>query len=461
MRNLVIVIVVIAVVSGLGAVVYNRASTSSSQATAGGASMRGGPPGGGDPGFGGMGRGGPGGMSFGPRPPMAVELMAANRRHVAEQLMVVGNLIGAATVEVVPKTQGRLASVFVRLGDPVARGQKMALIEDSEIREQVKQAEASFEVSGATVRQREADLKFAQTSLERSRNLYSRQILPKQSMDDSEAREQAAVAQLDLARAQFSQAKSRLDELRINLANTVIASPVDGFVGKRYLDPGASVSPNAPVASVVDIHFVRLVANLVERDLSRVSAGQPAEVEVDAYSGETFTGRVARVAPVLDPATRTAQIEVEVPNPGARLKPGMYARVRFTVAERGNALVVQRDSIVDFQGKRGVFVADGTTARFKEVATGLQQEDVVEVLKGISEGDSVITAGSAALRDGDRIILPGQEQAPGGNQPSAGGRGGPPTGGIRGRGATGRAGGRGIANSTSGDGQNQPSGRTQ
>ena len=226
----------------------------------------------------------------------------------------------------------------VRLGDRVSRGQRLAKIEDFEIVEQVKQAEAAQEVSLATIRQREADLQLAETNVERSRSLFERQLLPKQTLDDNEARYQAALAQLDLARAQTTQSKARLDELRINLANTVITSPVNGFVAKRNVDPGAFVSQKAPVADVVDITRVRLVANVVEKDLKELETGNSTRVEVDAFPGETFTGRIARVSPVLDPATRTAPIEIEIPNPAFRLKPGMYARVGITTqTEEGGA----------------------------------------------------------------------------------------------------------------------------
>src|SRR2546425_3803046 len=277
------------------------------------------------------GGGGGGFASFGARPPMTVELDSPTRADVTQELIVVGNLIGETTVEVVPKTAGRLEEMFVRLGDRVSRGQQIARIEDREIREQVKQAEAAFQVARATIRQREADLKFAETNVERSRNLFDRQLLPKQSLEDAEARYQANDAQLDLARAQFVQAQSRLEELRITLANTLIISPVNGFVARRVVDPGAFVSPNQPIADVVDISRVRMVANVVEKDLRRVEVGESARVEGDAFPGETFKGRIGRVAPVLDPQTRTAQIEVEIPNEAFRLKPGMYARVTLTV----------------------------------------------------------------------------------------------------------------------------------
>src|SRR5919108_4755225 len=166
----------------------------------------------------------------GMRTPMAVEFATVKRAPVAEQILVVGNLIGAATVQVVPRVNGRLQSVDVKLGDSVRKGQVIARVEDLELREQVRQAEASFQVAQATIRQREADLKLAETNLNRSRSLYERQLLPQQTYDDTEARYQAALAQLDLARAQFEQANARLEELRITLANTQIASPVDGFV---------------------------------------------------------------------------------------------------------------------------------------------------------------------------------------------------------------------------------------
>jgi RND family efflux transporter MFP subunit len=377
---------------------------------------------GGNEGAGGAAAGGRGGAA---RPPMPVEFAQVKRADIAERVQIVGNLIGAATVEAVPRVNGRLAEVNVRLGDGVRKGQAIAKIEDREIREQVRQAEASHKVAQATIRQREADLKLAVTNLERNKSLLDRQLLPQQTYDDTQARHQAALAQLDLAQAQFEQAKARLDELQINLANTVIASPVDGFIGKRYLDPGASVSPNVPVASVVDIRFVRMIANVVEKDVKKLNVGMPAQVEVDAFPGEKFTGKVSRIAPVFDPQTRTAEMEIEIPNAGYRLKPGMYSRVDLTTDSRQNALTVPINAVVQFEGKTGVFIAAGSsganqasnppaqggrqgqqgmTAKFQPVQTGIRDGEQVEVMAGIPDGARVITTGATALRDGDRIV---------------------------------------------------------
>jgi HlyD family secretion protein len=344
---------------------------------------------------------------------MTVEIGSVTRADLSQQITVVGSLVGAATVATAPKVSGRLDSVSVRMGDTVRRGQMLAKIEDREILEQVKQAEASFAVSAATIRQREADLRFAQNFLDRTRNLHERELVPRQTLDDAEARFQASQAQLELAQAQNAQSQARLDELKINLANTVVTSPVDGFVGSRLLDPGAWVTPNTAFISVVDISIVRLVANVVERDLRRITPGLEARVEVDAYPGEAFTGRVAHVAPVLDPATRTAQIEVDIRNPTFRLKPGMYAKVTFTTERRDNTLVVPAAAVVESGTTRGVYLpTDKETATFKPVETGIVTQAQVEILSGLEEGTRVITTGAAALREGDRIILPSGNDGP-------------------------------------------------
>ena len=302
-------------------------------------------------------RGGAGGR--GGRPPMPVEFAVVKRAPVAEQILIVGNLIGAATVQVVPRVNGRLSTVNVQLGDSVRRGQTVAKVEDLEIQEQVRQSEAAYKVSEATIRQREADLKLATTNRDRSKSLYDRQLLPQQTYDDTVARHRPRRAQNDLAQAQFEQAKARLEELKITLSNTIITSPSDGFVSKRFSDAGAFVGPNSPVVAVVDIRTVRMVANLVEKDMKRVPVGTSAAVEVDAFPGEQFSGRVSRVAPVFDPATRTAEIEIEIPNGNYRLKPGMYSRVQLTVESRPNALTIPRNALVELDGKSGVFIANG------------------------------------------------------------------------------------------------------
>lgn len=404
-------------IAGAAATYYYSTRTGSAAGTPAAGAGSGAP--GGAPG--GMGRGGSG------RPALTVDTAAATRGEIIEYITVVGNLVGQSTVDVVPRVAGRIDSLTAKLGDRVARGQQLAKIEDRELRQQIIQAEQSLEVNRATVKQRESDLQLRKTTLARQQELLAKGLQTRQVVEDAEAGFNSAVAAVDLAKAQLAQTEARIDELKITLSNTTIVSPVDGFVGRRNLDQGAFAGANTVILQVVDIGTVRMVSNLVEKDFKRITQGVQALVEVDAFPGEQFAGVVSRVAPVFDAATRTASMEIEVPNPGYRLKPGMYARVRLTAQRKADALTVPRTAVVDSEGRRGVFLPEGQTAKFQPVQTGLQDNERVEIVEGLADGQRVITTGALALREGDRIT---PMNMPGGAAPGrqgggrTGGRGG-------------------------------------
>lgn len=402
MRNIFLVLVVAAL--GVGGTLYYRSGgpETAAAASAPGATA---------------GRGGRGGA----RQPMTVETALVTRHEIIDYVTVVGNLVGQATVDVVPRIAGRIESLTARLGDQVTKGQEIARIEDREIRQQISQAEAGLAVNVANVTQRQNDVRVREITLNRQRDLASQGLTSQQNLEDAEALYNAAMSQVLVAESQKVQTQARIEELNITLSNTRVVSPVDGFVSRRALDTGAFAGANTLILSVVDIGTVRLVASLVERDFKRVMPGVEALVEVDAFPGEQFRGTVSRVAPVFDPATRTAAMEIEVPNPGYRLKPGMYARVRLTVDRRPAALTVPRNALVDVEGRRGVFILEDDTARFRAVTSGLQDPDRVEVVDGLAESDRIVTTGALALRDGDRVLLADDPAPPRGR--GAGGRG--------------------------------------
>ena len=198
------------------------------------------------------------------------------------------------------------------------------------------------------------------------------------------------------------------------------------------MDPGAWVSQNAPVVSVVDIARLRIVANVVEKDLRLVNVGDQAYVEVDAYPGRDLP--------------RAHRPRLPGPRPGhAHRDDGSRDPQRATIAssqgctrawlltieERENALLVPKVAVVDVEGKRGVFVADAENkARFIPVKLGLEDPERMEILEGLKAGDTIITNGAGSLRVGDTLLLPGQSAGgPGGpRRPGAGTGGGPPSG---------------------------------
>src|SRR5262249_28347283 len=175
------------------------------------------------------------GRGGGVRPAMTVDTAIVGRRDLIDHITVVGNLIGEQTVDVVPRVNGRLESISVKMGDRVSKGQHVAKMEDRDVQEQVNQALANLEVNKATVIQRESDLKVAQRTLDRTQAAFEHGLMAKQNLEDTQARYNSALAQVSVAKSQVLQTQARIDELKITLGNTTIVSPVDGFVGKRNL----------------------------------------------------------------------------------------------------------------------------------------------------------------------------------------------------------------------------------
>lgn len=191
-----------------------------------------------------------------------------------------------------------------------------------------------------------------------------------------------------------------------------VTSPIDGIVGRIYLDKGSGVSPpepspsmGTPIAMIVSMNTVKVKINIIERDLPKVKKGQKAEVRVDAYPEEVFVGRLTGLSPVVDLLSRAAPAEISIGNLDHRLKPGYFARVRLLVAEHKDVLVIPEDCILKSGTENYVFVVNGEIARRREVKLGLSEGDRVEVLEGLKEGETIVTVGQQMLKDGAEVKI--------------------------------------------------------
>ena len=193
----------------------------------------------------------------------------------------------------------------------------------------------------------------------------------------------------------------------------------------RYVDPGALVSPNGPILQIVNLSTMVTQGNVPERNIEKLSVGNAAKVIVDAMPGRDFEGRVARIAPVLDAATRSAIIEIDIANPDTILKAEMFARITLDLGTTRTATLIPRDGLVYRGQQPGVFIVEGESTRpvFRVIETGMTRDDNVEVLANLDAGTRIVGRGATMLRDGDRINAAGgggQRQG-GGPQGGAGG----------------------------------------
>lgn len=200
------------------------------------------------------------------------------------------------------------------------------------------------------------------------------------------------------------------DEVGFKFKEAIVDSPIDGTVGRIYLDRGESVSPNTSVAMIINMDQVKVEVDILERDVPRVFKGQIAEIKIDAYPGEVFTGKVSKVSPVIDTISRTAPAEINIPNPDHRLKSGMFARSRIVVEEHRQVPVILRDAIIKESGHTYCFVIRDNQACKRKILLGMAEANFVEVVSGLEPGELVVITGHQGLKDGALIdIIRGDE----------------------------------------------------
>jgi RND family efflux transporter MFP subunit len=306
-----------------------------------------------------------------------------------------------------PKVSGRVIEIRKRIGDPVRAGEVIARIDDAEYQQAVREAEANLKIAEASVADARSQLDIARDQKDRMESLRTKELASNAEVDAAIADYSAKQSRFRLAEAQVEQREASLESSKIRLGYTLITATRAGFVGERFVDEGALLAPNAAVATVIEIDRVIVRTTITERDYRLISAGQPAEVAVDAFASRTFSGRVSRIAPMLLENSRVAQMEVEVRNDSLLLKPGMFARVRVMIASKQRAQIVPARSIVSRNGETGVYLVKGneSIARYVPVKTGITTPDLVEILSPALEG-IVVTLGQHLLEDGSPVLLP-------------------------------------------------------
>jgi multidrug efflux pump subunit AcrA (membrane-fusion protein) len=199
------------------------------------------------------------------------------------------------------------------------------------------------------------------------------------------------------------------DEVGLKFEKAPVESSLSGVVGRVYVDIGSNVNLQTPVALVVNMDKVKIDLDVPEKYLPQVSLGQEAEIAVDAYPQEEFSGRVTKIRPVIDLETRSVPIEITVDNPNHHLKSGMFAKVRLILKEHKNVPVILKEAVVGKEPDFYVYTVENNKAILKKVTLGLRQGPYYQVQEGLKEGDLVVIMGQQRLRDGISVSMEQEE----------------------------------------------------
>lgn len=313
-------------------------------------------------------KGGPGGAA----PAVTVEAQKVVTAPMPQTITAVGSLRSDESVTLRPESAGRINAITFQEGQRVAKGTPLVKLDPA-----IPQAELA---------QARANLTLAKAKFDRAVDLANRSYISGQAKDEAENIYKVAQASVQLAEAK--------------LAKTEIVAPFSGIIGLRIVSVGDYVKEGADLVNLEAIDPLKVDFRVPETYLRQVQPGQSMQVALDALPGKTYNGKVMAVNPLVDAAGRSVVIRAQVANQDTSLRPGMFARVRLITSDQANAMVIPEQALVPQGTEQFVFkVVDGKASRVK-VEVGQRRDSMVEVVKGLSVGDAVITAGQLKVREG-------------------------------------------------------------
>jgi len=332
-----------------------------------------------------------------------IVVSTATATPMAQQLQATGTVqaIDSSIAHIRPLTRGRLQDVLVKLGDRVMANQALAQQDNIEAGEIMTQ----YNTAQAELQRLKIQLAAQQRQVERNRRLAEIGASPQKDYELSLAEQQAQQESIRAQENTIDGLTARLrrfgitDPASSEAPMTAIRAPFAGVIIRVAAAPGDVVEAGSELFSVADLSTVYVQAQVYEKDLGQVHAGQTAAINIDSYPGERFTGQVASISDLIDPQTRTAAVRCQVANPGARLKLDMLASVQFPTAMKRAVLSVPTDAVQNIEGKPTVFVRTSPSQfSVRQVETGSSGNGRIEILRGLKEGEPVVSKGAFAVK---------------------------------------------------------------
>lgn len=342
---------------------------------------------------------------------ITVGTVAPIKQDLDIRLTYTADIIPNQVVNLFSRVDGYIAKIHVDKGDFVRVNQLLVEIDHTDYQHAVNQAKANLAAARAKVTQQEAAVRSAKLALDRMQALIKDQFVSQQDLDNAQVNFDGAAAALESLQAQVKQMEVALAQADTNLAYSYIRAPFAGYVAERNLDQGAYVTSataststmSRGILSLHDIDTVRILIEVVEKDIPLVKIGQKAEVRAEAYPDRVFDGTVTRIVQALNRATRTMTVEIDLPNKDRLLKGGMFARVEALVGTRPQAIQIPIDAVSRLEDTQYVYIVRDGKAQRVNVEIGLRDENRVEITKGLNGDEQVIVSGKDLVHDGTPV----------------------------------------------------------
>jgi len=330
-----------------------------------------------------------------------VETVVAGKGDIASVSVVSGKLKALHEVNVVAKVTGKVKEITSQVGQSINKGDTIFVIDDTDIKSQLDQAQAALSMAEANYRQNKERYENAKKDLERGELLFEQGAISEQALEQMRAA--ASDAGLQVLEAQLAQAKAAHDMALKQYKECWVTSPIDGIVAYINVGIGETVSPGAPVAMVVDMSAVVLEGSIGESLINNVESQGTIDVRIPSAMDESVKGTIREISPAADARTGLFGLKVEIDNPEGVIKPGMFAEADLVKEARQDAVHIPSAAVLAKNGDRYVYIVEGDKAVYREVVTGIGGDGTVEIINGVEEGEEVVVRGQNYLNDGDTV----------------------------------------------------------
>lgn len=312
-----------------------------------------------------------------------------------------GKVAPLQEVAIIPKVPGKAVQVPVDVGTRVRKGSLLVKLDTTDLEISLSSALNGLQNAKITNDQAKLNYDNAKTNYDRMKLLYKDGAISFQQLEQAELAYNLA---RDAIKAPVvATAQTQIDSIRNQIANATITSPIDGEVAIRNIDPG-EMAGNAYVMTIVNIDTVFVEGSIAEGDIGLVKQGQEVSVKVDAAGG-TFDGIVKIVSPVVDQQTKGYPVKVEIKNPGHKLKPGMFAEIKLVTTDKKDIVVVPKETLLNRGTSKAVYVVENNIALERPVETGIESDDMIEIIKGLNVGEKIVIQGQQSLFDKAKVSV--------------------------------------------------------
>jgi RND family efflux transporter MFP subunit len=344
------------------------------------------------------------------RPPTVVAV--APVKGVDEPIIIeaTGSFEPDESSDVAPATSGRVTETPVDVGQYVPRGAVLVRIQAIDANLRLQEAQATVERAEANLKLAESQNALAQTTARRNEKLLAGGLVPQTVADEAKTQAETSANSVLVARASLSQARAQVAQAEKAVADVVVAAPFAGYISERRVAAGEFVQPSTAVATLLRIDPVRLRLSIPGIQAGQIKTGQAVHARVDAFPDKVFEGKITAVNPAIAAQSRSFSVEARIPNPGAFLKPGMFAVASVDQGRTERALLVPRRAVVEDVNTNSfrVFVIDrDNRARLRvvQLAARQTQAEATKLLGGVKEGERVATTNLADLYDGAAVTV--------------------------------------------------------